>query len=72
MVRRWLRVTAVSVVVGVVGVLVWVNRAELPAAGRALAAAWGVWLLVGTLVLVLWWTVWLLLYLACRRLTGVG
>ena len=55
-----------------VGVLVWVSRAELPAAGRALAAARGDWLLVGTLVLVLWWIVWLLLYLACRRVTGVG
>lgn len=54
------------------GVLVWVSRAELPAAGRALAAARGDWLLVGTLVLVLWWIVWLLLYLACRRVTGVG
>ncbi len=67
--RGWLGVVAV---VGVVGVLRWVNRAELPAAGRALAAARGDWLLVGTLVLVLWWVVWLLLYLACRRLTGVG
>jgi uncharacterized protein (TIRG00374 family) len=56
----------------VVGILVWANRAELPATGRALAAAWGCWLLVGTLVLVLWWAAWLLLYLACRRLTGVG
>jgi hypothetical protein len=67
--RSWLGVAAV---VGVVGVLVWVSRAELPAAGRALAAARGDWLLVGTLVLVLWWIVWLLLYLACRRVTGVG
>ena len=72
MIRRWVRVAAVSAVVGVVGVLVWANRAELPAAGRALATARGGWLLVGTLVLVLWWAVWLLLYLACRRLAGVG
>ncbi len=72
MVSRWVRVAAVSAVVGVVGVLVWVNRAELPAAGRALAAARCGWLLVGTLVLVLWWFVWLRLHLACRRLVGVG
>ncbi|MDQ3887380.1 MAG: hypothetical protein M3308_10340 [Actinomycetota bacterium] len=72
MARSWLGVAAVVAVVGVVGALLWVNRAELPATGRALVTARGDWLLVGTLVLVLWWAVWLLLYLACRRLTGVG
>jgi uncharacterized membrane protein YbhN (UPF0104 family) len=66
------RGAAVLVVGGLLGVLVWVNRAELPAVGRALVTARISWLLVGTLVLVLWWAAWLLLYLACRRLAGVG
>jgi len=68
----WIRVVTAVAVLGAVGVLVWVNRAQLPAATHALVTARPVWLAVGTVVLVLWWTAWLLLFLACRRLAGVG
>ncbi|WP_203927389.1 hypothetical protein [Virgisporangium ochraceum] len=67
----WSRAATVAVVAAVAAV-VWVNRHELPDAGRALLAARRDWLVVGTVALVAWWAAWLLLHLACRRLTGAG
>ncbi|MCX2733073.1 flippase-like domain-containing protein [Saccharopolyspora sp. NFXS83] len=69
---RWFRLVAALVVVAAVAALVWANRHELPAAGRALRDADPAWLAVGAGVLLIWIADWVLLHLAARRVTGAG
>ncbi|MBB5070668.1 uncharacterized protein (TIRG00374 family) [Saccharopolyspora gloriosae] len=63
---------AALVVVAAAAALVWANRHELPAAGRALRDADPAWLAVGAVVLLIWIADWVLLHLAARRVTGAG
>lgn len=69
---RSFRLIAALVVVAAVAALVWANRHELPAAGRALRDADPAWLAVGAGVLLVWIADWVLLHLAARRVTGAG
>ncbi|MCA1193402.1 MULTISPECIES: lysylphosphatidylglycerol synthase transmembrane domain-containing protein [unclassified Saccharopolyspora] len=69
---RRLRVAAALLVVAAVAALVWANRHELPAAGRALRDADPRWLAVGAGVLLVWIANWVLLHVAARRVTGAG
>jgi uncharacterized protein (TIRG00374 family) len=68
---RWVRILAVAAVVLVTAVVVWANREELPAAGRALRGAQPGWLAGGAVLLIGWWGCWVLLHLASRRAAGL-
>ena len=70
--RRWTHVGGAVAISAVVVFLVWVNRRELPAAGRALRDADRWWLCAAFGVLLIWWLDWALLHVASRRVTGVG
>ena len=67
-----LRVLGTVVVLVAIAALVWANRHELPAAGRALRHADPAWLATAALVLLLWTVNWVLLQVACREVTGAG
>lgn len=59
-------------VVAAIGLLVWANRKDIPAAAEALRTADGGWVLVALILFGVWWLNWALLYAAARRVTGVG
>jgi uncharacterized protein (TIRG00374 family) len=60
------------VAVGALAALVAADRADLPAAARALREAHPGWLSAGAACLLTWWGAWVLLHATSRRAAGVG
>lgn len=67
-----MRIAGAVLVGGVLALLVWANRSELPAAAHALRTARGGWLCAGFGLLLVWLLNWTMVHLASRRITGAG